>query len=159
MTWLTQTLIKEDEVSRKPFTEYVLREDDGSLVYNQPAGHLEANESLIDALHRETFEETGWRVKATAILSMNLFTSPRNNTTYFRCNFIAEAVNLDQNASIDSDIENIVWMSEQEILSQRDKMRSPLVINAINDFKSGQHYPLSMLKNLSSTNATIANES
>lgn len=159
MTWLPHITVAAIVFKDGQYLMVQEREDDGSLVYNQPAGHLEANESLIDALHRETFEETGWRVKATAILSMNLFTSPRNNTTYFRCNFIAEAVNLDQNASIDSDIENIVWMSEQEIQSQRDKMRSPLVINAINDFKSGQHYPLSMLKNLSSTNATIANES
>ena len=29
------------------------------LQFNQPAGHLEENESLIDAVKREAFEETG----------------------------------------------------------------------------------------------------
>jgi 8-oxo-dGTP pyrophosphatase MutT (NUDIX family) len=30
----------------------------GRLVYNQPAGHVELNESLLDAAIRETLEET-----------------------------------------------------------------------------------------------------
>ena len=33
---------------------------DGSVVINQPAGHLEPGESLIEAVRRESLEETGW---------------------------------------------------------------------------------------------------
>ena len=35
--------------------------DNGRSVINQPAGHVEAEESLIEAACRETLEETGWR--------------------------------------------------------------------------------------------------
>ena len=38
----------------------VEEEDDGKLVLNQPAGHLDEGESLLDAVVRETLEETAW---------------------------------------------------------------------------------------------------
>ena len=46
----------------------------GRMVLNQPAGHLEANESLREAALRETLEETGWEVKLTGLLGIYLYT-------------------------------------------------------------------------------------
>ena len=40
----------------------------GQLVINQPAGHLEPDESLVDAALRETCEETGWDVRLSAFI-------------------------------------------------------------------------------------------
>ena len=37
----------------------VKEKPDDKIVYNQPAGHLEDNESLLDAVKREVLEETG----------------------------------------------------------------------------------------------------
>ena len=37
---------------------------DGRTVLNQPAGHLDPDETLIEAAVRETLEETGWDVEA-----------------------------------------------------------------------------------------------
>ena len=37
---------------------------EGRAVFNQPAGHLEADESLIQAALRETLEETGWMLNS-----------------------------------------------------------------------------------------------
>ena len=34
----------------------------GRAVYNQPAGHVEPRENLLEAVVRETREETAWRV-------------------------------------------------------------------------------------------------
>ena len=42
----------------------------GDLVFNQPAGHLEAGETLAQAAVRETLEETGWNVELTAVLGI-----------------------------------------------------------------------------------------
>ena len=41
-----------------------------SLVYNQPAGHVEVGEGLIAAAVRETFEETGWRVRVECLIGI-----------------------------------------------------------------------------------------
>jgi ADP-ribose pyrophosphatase YjhB (NUDIX family) len=68
------------------------KSETGSLVYNQPAGHLQESESLIQAVMRETLEETGWQITPTAVLSLRLYTSPANQITYLRTSFAAEAV-------------------------------------------------------------------
>ena len=49
---------------------YVLVEEleNGRHVFNQPAGHLEAGETLSEAAARETLEETGWEVQIEAVL-------------------------------------------------------------------------------------------
>jgi 8-oxo-dGTP pyrophosphatase MutT (NUDIX family) len=65
---------------------------DNRLVYNQPAGHLEASESLQQAAIRETLEETGWAVALRGIVGVSLYTAPANGVTYFRTTFAATAL-------------------------------------------------------------------
>ena len=70
MTWqphITVATIVEDQ-GRFLLVE---EEADGRAVFNQPAGHLEANETLLEAALRETFEETGWEVELTAVTGMD----------------------------------------------------------------------------------------
>ena len=63
----------------------------GRLVYNQPAGHVEVKESLLDAAIRETLEETAWRVNLEKLLGIYQYTSPENGITYIRHCFICES--------------------------------------------------------------------
>ena len=62
---------------------------DGEVRINQPAGHLEADETLAEAALRETREETGWQVELTGVVGIDLYTSPTNGVTYVRTTFIA----------------------------------------------------------------------
>ncbi len=73
----------------------VYEESDGKKVYNQPAGHLDPDETLADAAIRETLEETGWSIKLTGVVGVNLYTAPSNGITYFRTTFIGEAIRHD----------------------------------------------------------------
>ena len=53
----------------------------GRLVLNQPAGHLEDGESLLEAVVRETLEETAWQLHArSALLGIYLWRSPRGHS-------------------------------------------------------------------------------
>jgi len=122
------------------------RAPSGQIVINQPAGHLDPGETLVEACRRETMEETRWQVEPQAILSFNFYTSPDNGITYFRCNFLAKPLHEDPSAQLDKEIDEAVWMSESELQSQQEKLRSPLVWRAIEDFKSGVRYPLSLVK-------------
>ncbi|MEH6617109.1 MAG: NUDIX hydrolase [Porticoccus sp.] len=119
---------------------------EGREVFNQPAGHVEPGESLVDAAIRETYEETGWRIKPTGVLSFGTYTSTSNGVTYYRLALTAEAIEFDDYATIDSDIEEAVWLNYEEILQKHSQLRSPMVLQAIDDYRAKIIYPLDLLK-------------
>ncbi len=123
----------------------VKEEDDGRIVINQPAGHVEPGEGILEAVKRETYEETGWRVEPLYLLGMSIYTSPHNQVTYYRMAFLCEALKHDKYAKLDSDIIEALWLSENEIRSRQSEMRSPMVINTLDDYCNGKRYPLEII--------------
>lgn len=114
-------------------------------VFNQPAGHVESGETLIQAAIRETLEETGHTVEIDALLGIYTYTPPMfPDRTYYRFCFLAQSVNVDLNATLDTGIVRAVWMSLDE-LQETARARSPLVTKAIQDALSGQRFPLSLI--------------
>lgn len=119
---------------------------DGKIVYNQPAGHLEAGESVIDAAIRETREETGWRILPTRFGSLISYHAP-NGITYLRATLIAEAIEEIPGAELDDGILEAVWLNWEEILMLEDQLRSPIVKKVIDDHRLGISYPLDLIAN------------
>ena len=117
----------------------------GRLVYNQPAGHVELEESLFDAAIRETLEETAWRVHLERLLGIYQYTSPDNGVTYIRHCFIAKAIEPRTERDLDEDIAEAVWVSLDELQRRESEMRSPLVLEVIRDYLQGVSYPLSLI--------------
>ena len=116
----------------------------GEMVFNQPAGHLEAGESLPQAALRETLEETGWEVGLTGVLGLALYTAPSNGVTYHRTTFLADPVRALENATLDPDIHAVHWLAYEEILANSARMRSPLVLASIERHRRGLCYPLEL---------------
>lgn len=113
-------------------------------VYNQPAGHVEAGETLIEAALRETLEETAWQVEITDLLGFYTYTPPMfPDRTYFRFCFLAKPIK-DTQQKLDTGIIRATWLTLDE-LQNSGRARSPLVIKAIQDASSGQKYPLSLI--------------
>jgi ADP-ribose pyrophosphatase YjhB (NUDIX family) len=117
----------------------------GKLVFNQPAGHLEAGESLTDCAHRETLEETGWRITLTGVLGIALFTAPGSGVTYHRTTFVGLPLDEEPGRRLDPDIHAVHWMDYGEISSESARMRSPLVLAAIERHRLGACYPLDLI--------------
>ena len=118
----------------------------GELVFNQPAGHLETGETLAEAALRETLEETGWRIELVGILGFALYTAPANGVTYYRTNFLARPVARVEAADLDPDIHAVHWLDYEAIQSMSVRMRSPLVLAAIELQRRGTCYPLDLIQ-------------
>lgn len=119
---------------------------DGKTVINQPAGHLENNESLIEAAVRETFEETAWKVEPVALLGVYKYTAPSNNITYIRTCFIAEALEHIVDSPLDTGIIRALWLTKSELEARSDDLRSPLVMRVIEDYLEGKRYSLGLVQ-------------
>ncbi|MDO8329182.1 MAG: NUDIX hydrolase [Fluviicoccus sp.] len=114
-------------------------------VFNQPAGHVEKGETLIEAAKREALEETGWEVEITDLLGIYTYAPHQsvNDFTYYRFCFVAQAVHH-YNQPLDEGIIRAVWMSLDELESGHHA-RSPLVARCIRDYMAGKRYPLDMI--------------
>jgi NADH pyrophosphatase NudC (nudix superfamily) len=118
---------------------------DGKHVFNQPAGHLEPGESLLDAVIRETQEESAWQFVAEAVTGIYLWKHPENGETYLRIAICGSCKNHDANQTLDEGILAAVWKSRDELAGEPQKLRSPMVINCIDDYLAGNRFPLDML--------------
>jgi len=117
----------------------------GQQVINQPAGHLDPDESLINAVIRETQEETAWRFTPDAITGVYLWKHPDNGETFLRVAFCGSCDNHDPSQTLDTGIQAAVWKTREQLLAQADKLRSPMVINCIDDYLAGKRFPLDLL--------------
>ena len=113
--------------------------------FNQPAGHLEANESLLAAVVRETLEESAYHFSPQHLLGIYRWHSPESNTTYLRFAFTGNITGHEADRTLDSGILQAVWLTLDEISAKQAQHRSPLVLQCIKDFQAGKRYPLDLL--------------
>ncbi|MEQ1739371.1 MAG: NUDIX hydrolase [Methyloglobulus sp.] len=118
------------------------------LQFNQPAGHLEENESLIAAVKREVFEETAWQFEPEYLVSIQLWRKKPRSPSFLRCCFAGQCHSHDPNQPLDEGIVATHWLTREEILLQKRRLRSPLVSISVDEYLSGQSYPLALLKSL-----------
>ncbi len=112
---------------------------------NQPAGHLEPDETIIDAVIRETQEETARTVEAQHLTGIYRIYSKDNDCTYLRFCFYCKVISFDAEQALDPDIIRTLWMTQDEITQHQQQHRSPLVLQCLSNYLAGQHYPLSIL--------------
>jgi len=114
----------------------------GSLVLNQPAGHLEDGESLQAAVIRETREETAWRFLPQALIGTYLWRNPANGRSFLRFAFCGDVDDFRPRQPLDKGIVRAIWYTREELLGQAARLRSPLVLRCVDDFLAGRRHPL-----------------
>jgi ADP-ribose pyrophosphatase YjhB (NUDIX family) len=126
----------------------VEEETDRGNRYNQPAGHLEDNETLIQAVIRETLEESAYEFTPEALLSVYHWKHPHNDTTYLRFAFIGKVGVHYPMQELDDGIVQAVWMSIDEMREKASLMRSPQVLTCVEDYLAGKRFPIEVITNL-----------
>jgi len=121
------------------------------VVLNQPAGHWEAGETLVEAVRRETLEETAWDVEPTALLGLYEYQPPDLPYGFLRVAFRARAVRHHPQRSLDEGILRAVWLGPDELRRGTPPHRSPMVVRCVEDAVAGVSLPLSAIAHLSST--------
>jgi ADP-ribose pyrophosphatase YjhB (NUDIX family) len=127
---------------------YLLVEEETAegVRFNQPAGHLENGESLVDACAREALEETRFRFRPTALVGVYLWPRPQGDVTYLRFAFSGELLGEDKERALDDGIIAPRWMTLDEVRASAGQHRSPLILQCITDFAAGRHYPLDLIR-------------
>ena len=123
----------------------VEEEADGRRVYNQPAGHWEPGETLVDACVRETLEETAWRCEPRQLVGVYRWHYAPADNTFLRFTFACVPLGLDASRQLDREIVRAVWLTADEIRTLAPVHRSPLVMRCIDDFIAGQRWPLEVI--------------
>lgn len=129
---------------------FLLVEEDirGTLKLNNPAGHLEDAESLTDAVIREVQEETARDFEPECITGLYLWRHPASEKTFLRVNFFGHARGFNPAQTLDDGILRTLWLSRDEIASEADRLRSPMVLRCIDDYLAGRRYPLDVLTHM-----------
>jgi 8-oxo-dGTP pyrophosphatase MutT (NUDIX family) len=123
------------------------------LRLNNPAGHLDPEESLLQACSREVLEETAHTFEPTSLVGVYLTRlqhPPKGerqitSTTYLRFTFAGTLGAFDPWRSLDHGIVRTVWMSADEVRASAARHRSPALLRSVDDYLAGARYPLSLL--------------
>ena len=124
------------------------------LVLNQPAGHVEIGETLLEAVVREVREETAWLFEPEALLGVYLWRNPVSNRSTLRFAFTGSVSDHQPAQPLDRGIVCTRWLTHDELREREPRLRSPLVLRCVEDFLTGRRLPIDAVACLDIKGAT-----
>ncbi|SFM35071.1 NUDIX hydrolase [Variovorax sp. OV329] len=117
------------------------------LMLNTPAGHLDAGESPAEGCAREALEETAHPFTPTALIGIYMARTRKGSqdVTYMRFAFAGELGEREEGRALDHGIVRTLWMTPGEIRASQARHRSPLLLKCVEDYMTGQRFPLSLV--------------
>jgi 8-oxo-dGTP pyrophosphatase MutT (NUDIX family) len=113
------------------------------LRLNNPAGHLDPGESLVQGCARETLEETAHQFTPEFLVGVYLAQSL--NTTYLRFAFGGTLGWLEQSRVLDHGIVRTLWLTADEIRQSTQLHRTPMLLRGLEDYVSGKRIALDLI--------------
>ena len=147
MTWKPDVTVAA-VVERDGRFLFVEERAGGRVVLNQPAGHLEKNETFLEAVAREALEETGWTFLPEAVTGIYVWQPEHLARTFLRVAFTGRLEAHDASRPLDRGILRTRWLDRDQLVSQQARHRSPLVLRCVDDYLAGTRYPLELLSHL-----------
>jgi ADP-ribose pyrophosphatase YjhB (NUDIX family) len=118
------------------------------LVFNQPAGHVEQGETLLDAVIREVREETAWGFEPRELLGVYLWRNPSSGRSTMRFAFTGRVMDHNAQQPLDRGIVCTHWLSRGDLMQREPRLRSPLVLRCVEDYLGGTRMPLESVAKL-----------
>jgi len=118
------------------------------MVFNQPAGHVERGERLLDAVIRETLEETAWHFTPEALVGIYLWEQPARQRSFLRFTFCGRVSEHEPHRRLDRGIKRALWLTRTELVTRSARLRSPMVLRCIDDYLADRHYPLDVVRHV-----------
>lgn len=131
--------------SRFMFVEERIR---GRLLINQPAGHVEPGETLLQAVIRETLEETAWSFVPESMIGIYLWSRGPGHRTFLRVAYAGRCDRHDERRALDTGIEQVIWLTRDELIARTSQLRSPMVLRAVDDYLAGIRYPTDLIRDI-----------
>ena len=128
----------------------VEEETTDGLKLNNPAGHLDPGESIVEGVAREALEETGRHFEPDALLGvylarMHRHPDPAEDITYLRFAYRGRVGEPIPGATLDTGIVRTLWLTADEIRACPERHRSPLLLRCLEDYLAGQRFPLTLV--------------
>ncbi len=123
----------------------VEEETDDGIRFNQPAGHLDEGESLVDAVAREALEETAHRFMPEYLIGIYQWRRPDGQATYMRFAFGGRLLGVEAERALDHGILRALWLTPEEIAVEHARHRSPLVMQCVRDYLAGRRFSLDLI--------------
>lgn len=120
---------------------------EGRTRFNQPAGHLEAGETLVQAVTREVAEETRYRFEPASLVGVYEWENAAGEH-FVRFTFAGTAAGPEPDWQLDPDIRQVHWLTLDELQACRDQHRSPMVLRTVEDYLAGHRFSLEILNNI-----------
>lgn len=115
------------------------------ILFNQPAGHWEPNESLAAGAAREALEESAYEFEPQYLTGIYRWHAPQSDTTYLRFAFGGRILAHHPGRALDDGIIRAEWMTLDEIRATQARHRSPLILRCVEDYLAGKRYPLDLI--------------
>ena len=123
---------------------------ENQLMLNQPAGHWENGETLLEAVIRETLEETAWHFTPEHLVGIYQWQPPnRPDQTYLRFAFCGSLTDFEENRKLDSPIVRTIWSDYDALIASKPKHRSPQLLLCVDDYLKGNRFPLNCITTVS----------
>jgi 8-oxo-dGTP pyrophosphatase MutT (NUDIX family) len=139
-------------------TVAAIAEDDGRFLFvqeraarrvvlNQPAGHLEAGESLVEAVVRETREETGRAFHPDAVTGLYLWQGPAGRMI-LRIAFAGRVGERDDAARLDRAIIRTLWLDRTGLAARAVEHHPAPSCSCASTISCAGPHPLDMLNHV-----------
>lgn len=126
------------------------------MVFNQPAGHVERGETLIEAVVREALEETAWQFAPQALVGTYFWEEPERQRSFMRFAFCGTVDAHDPQRRLDRGIERAVWLSRDQLQMRASRLRSPMVMLCIDDYLAGRRHSLDLIRHVNSSGPALS---